>query len=108
MQLIALIISIVLNLVLLFIGSSQLLAKGDQGLEVFTYCAWTSAVLIIVHLAFCVGRMIVLWRRGRKEASLWGLVVLVLVPIGAYYLLGGYLMALLVVAGPIGGDAHLP
>ena len=106
MQLIALIINIILNLGLLFLGSSQLVSKGDQGLDVYTYCAWTSVVLVIAHLVFCVGRMILLWRRGNKEASLWGLVGLALLPIGTYYLWVGYFTALLATAGPIGGDAY--
>lgn len=48
--------------------------------------------------------MIILWRRGKKEKSLWGMVVLFLLPVGAYYLWGGYLLVLAVAGGLPGGD----
>lgn len=100
MQFIALIINTVLNIGLLALASSQLWSKGDEGLVTWTTCTWISGALVVMHMIFCVARMAVLWRKGREEASLWGLVILAILPISTYYLWGAYFLAVLVVSGP--------
>lgn len=99
MQFLALITSVVLNLGLLGLALWRIFSGAPDAMDVWTYCIWSSAVLIVLHLAFCIYRMVMLWRKGRKEASLWGIAVLALIPIGAYFLLGGYLIPLAAVGG---------
>lgn len=105
MQLLVLIINIILNVALLFIAANAVLSHDDQAaVDMWHHCMWSSMVLIVANLVFCIARMIILWRRGKKEKSLWGIVVLFLLPVGAYYLWGGYLLVLAVAGGLPGGD----
>lgn len=105
MQALALLIDLILNVILVGIATASVVAHDDAGsVRIWTICAWTSAALLIANLIFCIWRMILLWRRGRRVASLWGIAVLIALPIGAYLLWGAYLLALLVAGGTIGGD----
>lgn len=78
----------------------------EDGLGTLIACAWVAGALVTANLVFCIVRMIVLWRRGLKEASLWGLVVLTILPLGAHYLSGAYFLGMMILSGakPIGGD----
>lgn len=106
MQALVLLVNAALNLVLLAIGLSAIHFLKDDGLDAWTVCACSSGLLIVANIVFCIARMIVLWSRGRKQASLWGLVPLAILPLGAHYLWGAYFLGMMILSGapPIGGD----
>ena len=87
MQFLVLFVNAVLNTVLLLVGASAVLRRDDQtAVDLWTYCLWSSAVLLFANLLFCTIRMVLLWRQGKKEQSLWGMAVLGILPVGGYYL----------------------
>ena len=88
MQFIALIINLVLNIALLVYATSNMTVDNEEAVEAWHFASRTSAALMVANLIFSIARMVYLWRRGRKEASLWGLVVLVVLGLEAYYLWG--------------------
>lgn len=99
MQFIALIINAVLNIALLVYAASKMTVDNEEAVGAW-HLAWrASAALMVANLIFCIARMVYLRRKGRKEASLWGLVILAVLGLGTYYLWGAYLMLVLVAAG---------
>lgn len=105
MQFLVLVINMVMNAVLVFIATVAVRSRDDEtAVHIWTGCAWTSAALIVANAIFCIVRMILLWRRGRKKASLGGPIVLAVLLLASYHLYGAYLFALLLGGGPIGGD----
>ena len=104
MQFIALIINLVLNIALLVYATSNMTVDNEEAVEAWHFASRTSAALMVANLIFSIARMVYLWRRGRKEASLWGLVVLVVLGLEAYYLWGAYFLLVFVAGGAPNGN----
>ncbi len=99
MQFIVLIINLVLNIALLVHAASKMTVDNEEAVEAWHFASLASAVLVVANFIFCIGRMVLLWRSGRKEASLWGLAILAVLGLGAYGLWGAYLMLIFVAGG---------
>lgn len=99
MQFIALIINVVLNIALLAYAASNISVDNEEAVQAWHFAWRTSAILVAANFIFCIGRMVLLWRAGRKEASLWGLVTLAVLGFGTYYLWGAYLLMVLAAGG---------
>lgn len=99
MQFIALIINVVLNIALLVYAASKMTVDNEEAVQAWSFSWRASAALMAANLIFCIARMVYLWRKGRKEASLWGLAILAVLGLGAYGLWGAYLMLVFVAGG---------